>query len=85
MRQPNNSFLLSFGEQVRSYRKLLQISQEELSERSGLDRTYISGLERGVRNPTILIVERIGLALGVSPHKLLIPVNSDVPEESERE
>jgi len=38
-------------------------SQEEFAERCGLHRTYISGLERGVRNPTITVLEKIcGLA-----------------------
>lgn len=40
-------------------------SQEELADRAGLHRTYISGVERGVRNPTITVVARIAEALGV--------------------
>jgi transcriptional regulator with XRE-family HTH domain len=46
-------------------------SQEEFAERSGLHRTYISGLERGIRNPTIAIVDRLAAALGVSCAALL--------------
>lgn len=46
-------------------------SQEELAEQSGLHRTYVSGLERRVRNPTITIVERLATALGVSVSDLL--------------
>jgi len=38
-------------------------SQEALADEAGLDRTYISGIERIVRNPTVTVVERIGLAL----------------------
>lgn len=38
-------------------------SQEALADEAGLDRTYISGIERIVRNPTITVVERIGAAL----------------------
>jgi transcriptional regulator with XRE-family HTH domain len=38
-------------------------SQEEFAERCGLHRTYISGLERGVRNPTITVLEKIAAAL----------------------
>ncbi len=41
-------------------------SQEELADRAGLHRTYISGVERGVRNPTITIVEKLAATLGVS-------------------
>jgi transcriptional regulator with XRE-family HTH domain len=38
-------------------------SQEELADRAQLHRTYISGVERGVRNPTITVVEKIAAAL----------------------
>ena len=46
-------------------------SQEELAEEAGLHRTYVSGVERGVRNPTIQIVERLAKALKVSASQLL--------------
>ena len=47
------------------------MSQEELAFRSGLHRTYISGIERGVRNPTVLVLERPAEALGVPAAALL--------------
>lgn len=56
--------LLGFN--VRKVREALGWSQDKLSEESGLHRTYISGIERGVRNPTVEIVQKIALALGVS-------------------
>lgn len=46
-------------------------SQEELAEQAGLHRTYVSGVERGVRNPTITIVATLAKALGVAPAELL--------------
>jgi len=46
-------------------------SQEELADQAGLHRTYVSGVERCVRNPTILIVERLAKALKVSASALL--------------
>jgi transcriptional regulator with XRE-family HTH domain len=46
-------------------------SQDDLAEASGLDRTYISGIERGRRNPTVLILERIATGFGIDPIDLL--------------
>ena len=59
------------GQNVRRYRTRLGISQEELGFRSDLHRTYVSGVERGVRNPTVLIVGRLAKALEVEPPVLL--------------
>jgi transcriptional regulator with XRE-family HTH domain len=46
-------------------------SQEELADQAGLHRTYVSGVERGVRNPTITIIATLAKALGVSAAELL--------------
>ena len=54
-----------FGQNVRRAREKNGWSQDRLSEESGLHRTYISGIERGVRNPTIEIVQRIAVALRI--------------------
>ena len=54
-----------FGLAVRRHRQLLRLSQEELAARAVIDRTYISGVERGVRNPTLDVMERIAASLGV--------------------
>lgn len=51
---------------VRRLRHEKGLSQEKFALGFGVDRTYISGIERGVRNPTILVVERLANALGVS-------------------
>jgi transcriptional regulator with XRE-family HTH domain len=59
------------GRNIRRLRDAKDISQEELGFDCKLDRTYISGVERGVRNPTIVVVQKIANALGVSPNKLL--------------
>lgn len=57
---------LSFGLAVRRRRSAAGISQERLAELSGLERAYVSGLERGKRNPTLLTQTRIAEALGVT-------------------
>ena len=59
------------GLNVRDQRLDLGWSQEDLAFESDLHRTYISGIERGIRNPTVSIVERLGKALGVSAAALL--------------
>lgn len=46
-------------------------SQETLADEAGLDRTYISGIERQVKNPTVTVVERVAKALDSSLGELL--------------
>ena len=52
-----------FGQAVRKLRQAKKISQEELAERSGLHRTYISDIELGKRNVSLENIERIAVAL----------------------
>ncbi|PQV57931.1 DNA-binding XRE family transcriptional regulator [Defluviimonas denitrificans] len=46
-------------------------SQEEFAHQAGLHRTYVSDLERGARNPTITVVDKLAVALGVPVGALL--------------
>jgi transcriptional regulator with XRE-family HTH domain len=62
--------LLIFGQVVRRYRLALGISQEILAERSDLHRTYISGIERGQRNVSLINIHKLAKALNVSPAEL---------------
>ena len=59
------------GQTVAKYRQEKELSQEALAERAGLNRTYLSDIERGVRNPGIKNVARLAKALGVSTAKLV--------------
>lgn len=59
------------GRNVRRIREQTGRSQEQLAFDCGLHRTYISGVERGVRNPTITVLEKIARALDVPAAKLL--------------
>ena len=59
------------GINLRRFRKESGHSQEGLAFECGLHRTYISGIERGIRNPTVVIVERIAAALKVPAARLL--------------
>lgn len=56
---------------VRRLRKQTGLSQEKFAIEHGIDRTYVSAIERGRRNPTIVVVERIAFALGVDVIELL--------------
>lgn len=58
------------GWNLRRLRKEREISQEDFATDSGFDRGYISGVERGVRNPSVLVLERIAAALEVDISEL---------------
>jgi transcriptional regulator with XRE-family HTH domain len=59
------------GDRVRSIRAKRGISQEQLADLAELDRTYISGVERGIRNISLLNIVKIADALEVNPSELL--------------
>jgi transcriptional regulator with XRE-family HTH domain len=61
----------AFGKAVRRKRERLGLSQEKLGLEAGLDRTYISGIERGVRNPTLKTIWLLADTLSTTPSALL--------------
>lgn len=61
----------AFGEAIRQMRGELGLSQEALAEACDLDRTYISGIERGSRNPSLTNILKIATALNARPADLL--------------
>ena len=61
----------AFGDAVRALRGKTGLSQEKFAFHCGLDRTYVSLIERGIRNPTIKTVWIIANALGVKPSQLI--------------
>jgi transcriptional regulator with XRE-family HTH domain len=64
------------GNNIKKYRKTLNISQEELAEKAGLHRTYIGGIERGERNITLDSLQVIATALNVAPVMLIVEENN---------
>ena len=60
-----------FGDVLRRHRSALNVSQEELAFRAGVDRTFISRLERGIRQPTITTLIGLGVALEISAADLV--------------
>ncbi len=65
-----NGLLAALGQNVRRTREAKEITQEKLAEKAGLDPTYISGIERGLRNPGIKNVAKLAKALGLSTSEL---------------
>ena len=63
--------LLALGRNIRALREKRNLTQEALAEKASLDPTYISGIERGLRNPGIKNVARLAAALGVTTTKLV--------------
>lgn len=61
------------GRNIRLARTKLGLSQEQLAERSGFSQQYISGLEGGSRNPTVVTLFELAQALETSPVSLITP------------
>jgi transcriptional regulator with XRE-family HTH domain len=59
------------GANVRRLRQTQELSQEQLAFDAGIHLTYLGGIERGRRNPSLLVLARIAKALSVSPAELL--------------
>ena len=66
-----NDIRMKFGKRLREIRSRKGVSQEALAADAGPHRTYVSSVERGERNITLLNIYRLAKALGVSPTELL--------------
>jgi transcriptional regulator with XRE-family HTH domain len=66
------------GANLKRIRQDKGLTQEQLAEVSGFSQQYISGLEHGRRNPTIVTLYELADALGVSHVELVLPTNEDV-------
>lgn len=64
---------IGFGRRLRELRQQAKLSQEALGALAGLDRTYISGCERGKRNASLEALHQLAHALNISPSALLSP------------
>jgi len=62
---------VALGKAIRGRRQELGLSQEGLASSSGIDRTYVGGLERGLRNPTLKVLWRLAAALEITPSELV--------------
>ena len=68
---PKETILIIFGENVRKTRKLRSLSQEQLSFKADLHRTYIGMIERAEKNVTLLNIAKIAKALEVDIKDLI--------------
>jgi transcriptional regulator with XRE-family HTH domain len=59
------------GRNLRTRRQVAGLSQEDLADQAAIDRTYVSGLERGLRNPSALVLQRLADALDIEVVQLL--------------
>jgi len=73
----------AFGKVLQRLRKAKRLSQEELSFRSQLDRTFISRLEGGLRQPTLSTIIRLAEALGVSAASIVAEVENLLNEDKQ--
>ncbi|HAC65429.1 MAG TPA: XRE family transcriptional regulator [Cyanothece sp. UBA12306] len=73
----------AFGKVVQRLRKSKGLSQEELSSSSGLDRTFISRLESGLRQPTISTIIKLAEALNVSAASIVAEVEDILHEDQQ--
>lgn len=62
---------LRLGTNVRRLREAQGWSQEDYADRAGIHRTYVSDIERGRRNPTITVVEKLAAPFKIAPSQLL--------------
>jgi len=62
---------IAFGNVLKRNRKKAKLSQERLASESGLDRTYISLLERGLRQPSLRTILVVAPVLKISPEELV--------------
>ena len=61
------------ADNLKTARKALGMSQETLALEAGIDRTYVSGIERGRRNPSLTMIARLAERLRTTPAALLTP------------
>ena len=68
--RPRSPAHAAFGQAIRELRREKDISQEDLAHACGLDRSYMGGIERGERNPSLKNIFRVAEGLGVTPAAL---------------
>lgn len=73
-----NAVTAALGKSLKDLRIARNASQEELAEDAGLDRTFVSRVERGVSNPTLFVLSNLCAALDVTLSQLFEPVTANL-------
>lgn len=73
---PKSKLCIAFGKRIRELREKKDYSQEAFADRANLHRTYLGGVERGERNPTLTMLGKIATALNISLTTLLEGVSA---------
>ncbi|WP_354163983.1 MULTISPECIES: helix-turn-helix transcriptional regulator [unclassified Bradyrhizobium] len=74
MASPN----ITLGKIISGLRQSAGLSQEELAERAGIHRTYVSQIERGLKSPTIVMLLKLSKALETPPSKIMRQLEEQV-------
>lgn len=80
---PTQKILKAFGKIVKERRLALNLTQESFSELCELDRTYISGIERGLRNISLTAIVKIATSLQTTSAKLLQDLERNAQQHDE--
>jgi transcriptional regulator with XRE-family HTH domain len=73
-----------FGKILSELRAASGLSQQKLADASDLERTFISLLERGKRQPTITTLFNLSKALGISPHDMVLRIETEMAMEKSK-
>lgn len=68
----------ALGRAISKLRQNLRLSQEELANRAGIHRTYVSQLERGIKSPTLAVLIKLARALETKPSRLLRSIEDEL-------
>ena len=63
--------VIKFGQKLREIRLKKKLSQGDIARALGVHRSYISGLERGVRNPSLLTIQKVAKAININAKELI--------------
>ncbi|MEC4986472.1 MAG: helix-turn-helix transcriptional regulator [Oscillatoria sp. PMC 1068.18] len=73
----------ALGKILAKYRTKLELSQEELADRAGIHRTYVSQIERGLKSPTLSVLFDISKALDLPASRIIDEIEKEINDLSD--